>query len=246
MPNWCNTNVRFVGAKEDCESAKKVLKDILQRKNGGWLGYINCVLYPEQRPIDKFEELINLPYDHPLGKWDDYPIGDCRGWIQHVYNVYPAPHGNGHILELQVEDAWGPHPELLHLFGMKFNLSLNYAFAEPGMQAFGKYDNDGVFKDYEWFVDINLENEEFCTYGDTTTENILEFYELPDSFKKFVQDNNLELNEDTIEEVSRKFNDTLSGNYDDWFYIFKYGWDDPSLHFEIPEFESVSSTNESL
>lgn len=248
MPNWCSTTVRFVGSKEDCEAAQVAIKEICSRKNAGWLGYINCILYPEQRPFDKFEERINLPVNDPLYSWSDYPIGDCRGWFHDKGNIYQHT-DKSYILDLLIEDAWGPHPEILQLFGLKYNLSLNYSYEEPMMQEFGIYDVDGVFDDYTWFADIFITydtGEHFSYIGPIRASDICTFAEMPDEFKQFVENNKLELNEDNIELIADQFAKTLPANDQDQFIIGEYEPISPKLPTRIPTFEEISTTKESL
>lgn len=249
MANNADVTYILTGSEADCKALEEEVRKILYLSPyRGWLGYLNCLIYPEQRPLYTFYN------------WTDdrsntlkYPFWDCRGTIEDVSEVYPLnpnvehPSGATHGISLYCDEAWHPHSEIVHYFARKFNCTMNYMCIEPGGMVYVLHNPDRVF-DAKWFVNICLSGEEGL-YQDI---NISDLNWDPDciwpkTFLEWMEQNNIEIAPDNICEVIDQFDDYLqetdeSGESSASIAEFDHSdWDD--FDSEVPSLESVIEKN---
>ena len=252
MPNWCDTVVKFTGAKEDVYAAYKAIEAIDSIPDSsvpekGWLGYLNEFIYPEQFNFDDFLKQLNSAdeKDHTsikMNRTDLYSLHDCRGWIQNyeVYKISDDPDKWG--LEISIMDAWCPHDDILQYFALRYNLDMSMSWEEPGMCLYGRYDPAGTEDWPDWSFDIRLpgfEDRIHCSNDELEDDEI----EWPDQFTDWLTDNNKTVTCDNIHLLAEEFMQWLENNdpdfdkYDYWFIINRFEDEQLNLPTEIPAYE---------
>lgn len=249
MANNADVTYILTGSEKDCSLLEEAARQIMNMPQApGWLGYMNCFIYPEQRPLYTFHS------------WADdrentvrYPFWDCRGTIEDVQSVCPLNDsverraGLTHFVTLHCDEAWLAHSEVVHYFARKFNCRMNYMCVEPGCQVYELHDPDRVFN-AKWFVNMN------CTgagelYQDMSAEDLKEDPDQiwPAPFLKYLEENDIELTEHNLCEVIDEFDNYLqeideTGNLSASAGEFDHSnWDD--FDDEVPSLESVIEKN---
>lgn len=210
MPNWAATNYVLVGSKTNCRNAYEQLKKAAASSDG-WLGNLNAFLYPEHITLENIEK---DQYVDPL------PVWDCRGWIQDVDLTIGDEDA---YIEMDVEDAWGAHWEIVDLFANMHNLTMNYCCEEMGCEVFCSYDPCNVISDsrqvlmYEEDENGDSGEYEYLEFNDIFREdmensNLWSFHD--GAFMRWCEEHDKIPNPGNIEELLRGF------NADTGLYIF--------------------------
>ena len=262
MPNWCDTVAIFTGDEEDVKKASEVIEKLYYvpdstNPGSGWLGWLMPFIYPDKFDFDgMMKELKDNPESEhtsiKLKYIDGYPDVARRGWIQN-FEVYPISKKPGATckndawcLELTIMDAWGPHFKIMQYFALKYGLTLNCSWEEPGMCLYGKLDPDNVFLWPDWCIDVCLpdfEDKFYCSDAELSNPGI----GWPESFLQYLEDNNIVLSTENILDTVGKFMEYAEGNipgfdeYDHWFYVHRFEHDDITLPKSIPDLEPIEN-----
>lgn len=252
MANNADVTYILTGSEKDCSLLEEAVRQIMNMPQApGWLGYMNCFIYPEQRPLYTFHN------------WTDnrenrlqYPFWDCRGIIEDVLPVCPLNdsierrEGLTHFVTLHCDEAWHAHSEIVHYFARKFNCRMNYMCVEPNGQVYEIHDPDHVFN-AKWFVRMNCTGDKGESWLDMSVENLKEDPDQiwPAPFLTYLEENNIELTEDNFCEVIAEFDNYLQEIDDETGELFaSVGefshsiWDD-DFEDEVPSLESVIEEN---
>lgn len=249
MANNADVTYILTGSEKDCSLLEEAARQIMNMPQAsGWLGYMNCFIYPDQRPLYTFYN------------WTDdrentvrYPFWDCRGTIEDIQPVCPLDdsverrEGATHFVTLHCDEAWIAHSEIVHYFARKFNCHMNYMCIEPGGQIYEIHDPDHVFN-AKWFVNMNCTGEGEL-YQDMSVEDLKVDPDQiwPAPFLQYLEENDIELTESNLCEVIDEFDNYLqetdeSGElYASAGEFFHSSWDD--FDDEIPSLESVIEKN---
>lgn len=256
MPNWCDTTVRFTGAKEDVHNAYKAIEAITSIPDSsipekGWLGYLNEFIYSEQFNFDDFLNQLNSAdeKDHTVIKLKRlalYSLNDCRGLVQdyEVYKVSGYPDKRG--LEIYIRDAWRPHPDILQYFALRYKLDMSMSWEEPGMCLYSNYDPAGVEDWPDWAFDIRLpefEDRLHCSNDELKDDKV----RWPNQFTDWLINNKRTVTCDNIRPLVKEFMQWLADNdpdfdeYEHWFYVHQFEDVQLKLPTEIPTYEKPES-----
>ena len=259
MPNWCDTKVRFVGAKEDVKKAYKAIEAITSIPDSsvpeaGWLGYLNEFIYPDQFDFnDLLNQLNNADKkDHTaikMKRCDLYSLNNCRGCVEDydVYKVSGYPDKRG--LELYIMDAWAPHPYILQCFALRYNLDMRMSWEEPGMCLYGRYDPTGSEDWPDWVFDIRLPKFASVIYcsDDDLKDNDVDW---PEQFEDWLTNNNRTVTCENIHLLVDEFmkwledNDTEFDEYEHWFHVHQFEDIQLDLPVAIPAYKKPESKEE--
>lgn len=259
MPNWCDTTVRFTGAKEDVEKAYKAIEAITSipdssYPSAGWLGYLNEFIYPEQFNFDDFLNQLNNAdeKDHTaikINRTDLYSLNDCRGWIQNLEPYKISGHPDKRGLEIYIMDAWCPHEDILQYFALRYNLDMSMSWEEPGMCLYGNYNPTGTEDWPDWSFDIRLpkfEDRFHCSNDELEDDEI----DWPDQFTEWLINNKRTVTRYNIHSLVKEFmkwlenNDPSFDEYEHWFYVHQFEDVQLNLPTEIPEYKKPESKDE--
>lgn len=142
MPNWCYTDYKVVGEKENLDKLQSILEELESMKkplvdNGfgvSWLGNL----------------VVKLGHD-----WNN--IG-CRGSWTNCERI------NDTLLSLSTKTAWAECNEVRELICEEFDVTMYYLSEEEGMGIYETNDTEGGYFDGDY--KLYLEDEGYSFYND--------------------------------------------------------------------------------
>lgn len=262
MPNWCDTVAIFTGDEEDVKKASEAIEKFCHVPDStypdpGWLGWFIPFIYPDKFDFDgMMKELKDKPESEhtniKLKYVDEYPNIACRGWIQN-FEIYPISKkpdatckNDVWCLEINVRDKWRPHLNIMQYFALKYGLTLNCSWEEPGMRMYGKLDPDNVFLWPDWCIDVNLPDftdKFYCSDSELHNPGI----GWPAAFLQYLEDNNIVLSTENVQDTIEKFMEYAKANMpgfdkgDRWFYAHSFEHYDIVLPKSIPVLEPIEN-----